>query len=118
MPVLSVGIDLGAEAAKLICLSSLKTGYKLIAHALVRRDHIQDLKELLSHPEFKRADIRIAIQDPKIKIQKLKVPLVPPEELVQVVTWEFREATNITVDDFIIRFLRNQSQREETKQNI
>jgi type IV pilus assembly protein PilM len=115
---LTVGIDLGVDAAKVICLKSSKSGYQLMAHALLRREQLGMIREFLHHPSLKGADIRLAIQVPQLKMQRLSVPIVPREELAPIVTWAFKEATNLSVDDFIVRFYQTGVDAESQKLNI
>jgi type IV pilus assembly protein PilM len=101
---LTVGIDLGLDAAKVICLKATKSGYELKAHALLKRDQLGALKEFLHHSSLRQAHVRLAIQVPQLKVQKVTVPIVPREELGQVVTWAFKEATSLPIDEYIVRY--------------
>lgn len=115
---LNVGIDLGVDSIKLICLKATKSGHEVMAHALLRRDQLAVMKEFLHHPNLKQAQIRLAIQVPQIKIQQLTVPIVPREELNPVVAWAFKESTNLPIDDYIIRFYQTSVDAQAQKQNI
>ena len=112
MATLSVGIDLGSDNVKLICLLSSKGTYELVSHALIRKNNMHTLLEFLAHPDLKNASLRIAIQDPNLKVQKLKVPVVPREEMEQAVTWTLKEAVEMPIDDYTVRYYDNLSQSD------
>lgn len=116
MSNLSVGIDLGVDAAKVICLKPTKNSYQLKAHALLQRGQLGILKEFLHHSSLKYADVRLAIQVPHLKVQQVTIPVVPREELPQVIAWAFKEATNLPVDDYLIRYYQIGSEQDSQKQ--
>lgn len=115
---LSIGIDLGADTAKLVALLSSKSGHRLVAHALVKKDELYGLKDFLNHPELARSDLRIAIQDPNLKVQKLLLPVVPRDELQQIVSWELGDATGIPIDDYVVRFVTGNIDADTQKQRV
>jgi|GEM_PF-4630098 len=114
---LSVGIDLGADTTKVVCLQSTGTEYTLMAHALLRKEKRGSLIEFLHHSSLSKAAIRVAIQAP-IQVQPLSVPIVPADELDAVVSWAFKDASNINVDDYLIRFAKKNIDAATNQQNL
>lgn len=114
---LSVGIDLGADTTKVVCLQSNGTDYKLMAHALLRKEQRGSLIEFLHHSSLSKAAIGVAIQAP-LQVQPLSIPIVPAEELDAVVSWALKDASNLSVDDYLIRFAKKNIDAATNQQNI
>jgi len=115
---LAVGIDIGADTTKLVCLQSAPSGYKLLAHALLRKDQMGKLVEFLHHSALKKAEVRVAIQAPQIQVKPVSVPIVPADEMNAVVSWSFKEITNLNIDEYTIRFSSTGIDTKTNKQNV
>ncbi len=112
----SVGIDVTAQDIRMICLTKKGESYQLFAHAVVKRGDEEGMKKLLHHPAMHRGTTRFSIHDGTIKIRKITTPVVPKEELEEVIKWSLKEAIKVPVEGHILRYYP-MSGAEEKKQS-
>lgn len=110
----SVGVDVGEEYIKLICLSTKERSYQLMAYGLFKRSDHHSIRSALRHPAIRTGDIRVSIQDPTTTIRKIELPLVPKQELPEVAKWAIRDALKAPFEDFVFRYHSVQAACEKT----
>ncbi len=104
----TVGIDVGSEHVKVICLKNNTSRYHLVAHAFFKRDNRRGLRELFRHPILRRGEVRVSIDDPNMKIRKVDLPRVPEEELREIVPWSLKDVIQggpDQIDGYLFRYL-------------
>jgi type IV pilus assembly protein PilM len=74
--------------------------------------------EFLQHSALKKAEVRVAIQAPQIHVRPVSIPIVPADEMHAVVSWSFKELTNLNIDEYVIRFSNNGIDTATNKQNV
>ncbi len=100
----TVGVDLGSESVKIVCLAKKKNEYRLISYGLFHREHPELIRETLQHPNLKRANIRVALKDSMVKIRKLELPPAPPEDLDQMVKMAMSQNLPEPIASYILRY--------------
>jgi len=102
---LSIGFDVGNTGLKMVCLKNMGNGYRLMAHAELDTTNISHMAKLIKKKPLKGAILRANIEDPSIKIRKVTIPKVPPEEKNEVVKWAAKDFLGGPVDEFVIKSL-------------
>jgi Tfp pilus assembly PilM family ATPase len=114
----AVGIDISAEQLKMVCLLPKGAGYKLVAHALVDRNDESALQEMLRHRAIRQGFARFSIRDPNIKIRKVSTPIVPKQELEEVIKWSLKEVVKVSLEDHIFRYYPLSGEPDAKKQSF
>lgn len=99
----SVGIDIGATNVKLVCLCKEQDHYRLMAHGFYPRKRLVSFKEIFEVAEMRQGEIRVNIEDPSLKIRKVDLPIVPTEELPEIIKWGLKDVLVDQVDNYLFR---------------
>ncbi len=102
----SIGLDLGADQVKFICLAHLKGTHELMAHGLFKRSNTDGIRAALRHPAIRNGDIRANVADPGIRIQKLDLPEVPESELDEIAKWAIKDQLENSLEEYLFRYDR------------
>lgn len=111
----SVGLDIGTDSVKLICLAPHQEQKQLMAHATFARNDVGSIKEALRQSAIKDSDLRVSIQDPSMKIKKLDLPDVPVDEVEEVIRWGMKDAVggDQSIEKYVFRHLSLSAQMEQ-----
>lgn len=101
---LTVGIDCGTESLKMVCLEKEEKAYRLVAHGLWMLSNDFDFSRVAPLPTMKQASWRVNIEDPSLKIRRVRVPVVPEDERLAVISWSLNEVLKAPMDQFQIRY--------------
>ncbi len=99
----TVGVDLGASRIKLICLQKVESRYRLMAHGVLPRNNMAQIKEVFATPAIRSGYIRVNISDPSLKIRRVDLPRVPENELSEIIKWGMKDVVGGEVDNYIFR---------------
>lgn len=99
----SVGVDLGVSRIKVVCLHKEGTRYRLMAHGILPRNNLPQIKEVFSAAAIRAGHVRINISDPSLKIRRVDLPKVPENELPEIVKWGMKDVVGGEVDHYIFR---------------
>ncbi len=100
----SVGIDVTAKDVKMVCLTQKAGQVHLADYAVAPLTDPESVKKALLHPAIHRGTTRYSIHDGTIKIRKITVPIVPKQELDEVIRWALKDATKTSVEGHTIRY--------------
>lgn len=101
----TVGIDVGTEHAKLICLNVKGETRQLMAAGMYKRNNLKGIKDALHHPAIRNGNIRIGFAEPTMKIHPISLPQVPEKELDEVVKWAVKDLEG-SPEDYVFRYVR------------
>ncbi|MES2504572.1 MAG: pilus assembly protein PilM [Myxococcota bacterium] len=100
----SVGVDLGSESVKIVCLAQTGKTYNLVSYGMFYREHVEAIRETLSHPNLQKANLRVSIKDSLVKIRKLELPPAPADELTQMVQMALGQQLAGPIENYILRY--------------
>lgn len=103
---LSIGIDIGATNVKLISLKKESGRTTLMAHGFYKRKNITAIQEAFQSGIIQKGNVRVNIEDPSMKIRKVDLPLVPEEELPEIIKWSLKDVLADQVDHYFFRHQR------------
>ncbi len=99
----SIGIDIGSVNVKVVQLSHGAGGAQLEGWGIIKhRGDIEKIKAFIKGLKLK-GDIRVNFEDPALKIRRLDLPKMPPDELNEAVKWGIKDVIDGDVDDYIFR---------------
>ncbi len=101
---LSVGIDLGTESVKVVCLSALRGEYELVSFGQISQKNTDDLRAFLQNPQLDGASLRVSMRDNLYKSKKLELPPGPEEELNQMLGLSLGPSLGGPVEDYVLRY--------------
>jgi type IV pilus assembly protein PilM len=104
LPKWSIGLDLGAEFVKFICLAKKGSRFQLMAHGEYERKNVEAIRAALQHPAIKSGDIRVSIEEPTLRVQKLDLPKVPQNEIDQVIAYSVKKTLKMALNEFQYRY--------------
>lgn len=104
----TVGVDLGSESVKIVCLAKKKSEFHLVSYGVFYRQHPDLISETLQNPSLKRANVRVAMKDAMVKMKKLELPPAPPEDLEQMVKMAMSQNLPEPINHYILRYQPNQ----------
>lgn len=99
----SVGVDLGASRIKLVCLQKDGVRYRLMAHGILPRNNLPQIKEVFSADTIRSGHLRVNISDPSLKIRRVDLPKVPDNELPEIIKWGMKDVVGGEVDHYVFR---------------
>ncbi|PIR21191.1 MAG: hypothetical protein COV45_00155 [Deltaproteobacteria bacterium CG11_big_fil_rev_8_21_14_0_20_47_16] len=99
----TVGVDLGASQIKLVCLQKEDAHYRLMAHGILPRNNVAQIKAAFATPAIHSGHIRVNISDPSLKIRRVDLPKVPSNELPEIIKWGMKDVVGGEVDNYIFR---------------
>jgi type IV pilus assembly protein PilM len=100
----SVGVDLGAAHIKLVCLHKEASSYRLMAHGVLHRNNLAQIREIFSTPAIKSGHVRVNVADSSLKIRRVELPHVPKTELPEIIKWGMKDVVGGEVDNYIFRY--------------
>lgn len=100
----SVGVDLGAAHIKLVCLHKEADVYRLMAHGVLHRNNLAQIREIFSTPAIKSGHVRVNVSDSSLKIRRVELPSVPKAELPEIIKWGMKDVVGGEVDNYIFRY--------------
>ncbi len=101
---LSVGIDLGTESVKVVCLSKSRGEYELVSFGQISQKNTDDLRTFLQNPQLEGASLRVSMKDSLYKSKKLELPPVPEDELAQMLALSLGPSLDGSVEDYVLRY--------------
>ena len=100
----SIGIDIGSVNMKVVKLSAGPNGVQLDGWGIIKhRGDNEKIKAFIKNAKLK-GDIRVNFEDPQLKIRRLDLPPMPPEELEEAVKWGLKDIIEGDVDDYLFRY--------------
>lgn len=99
----SIGIDLGAAHIKLVALQKIEGRHRLMAHGVLPRNNLPQIKEVFASPHIHSGDVRVNVADPSLKIRRVDLPKVPATELPEIIKWGMKDVVGGEVDHYIFR---------------
>lgn len=103
----SVGIDIGVDYAKVVCLEKDSAVPRLAGYGLVNyRGDKAKLKKFFADSGIKFRDVRINIEDPSLRIRRLDLPIMPDEEVGESIKWGLKDIVDGNVEDYVFREVR------------
>lgn len=100
----SAGIDITSKDIKMVCLIQKGKQFQLADHALLTLTDNKSIQKIISNPACRRGFTRFSIHDGSIKIRKVTVPVVPKEELDEVIGWALKDALKTPVEGHTLRY--------------
>lgn len=99
----SIGVDLGASRIKLIALQKIDGRYRLMAHGVLLRNNLSQIKEVFSSAPIRSGELRINVSDPSLKIRRVDLPKVPATELPEIIKWGMKDVVGGEAEHYIFR---------------
>ncbi len=99
----SIGVDLGASRIKLVALQNTDNRYRLMAHGVLLRNNLAQIKDVFSAPAIRSGQVRVNVSDPSLKIRRVDLPKVPAEELPEIIKWSMKDVVGGEVDQYVFR---------------
>ncbi len=99
----SVGVDLGASRIKLVCLQKTEGRQRLMAHGVLLRNNVAQIREVFTTPNIRAGHVRVNISDPSLKIRRIDLPKVPDAELPEIIKWGMKDVVGGDVDHYVFR---------------
>lgn len=100
----SVGVDLGASRIKMVCLLKDAAIYRLMAHGILQRNNLAQIRDFFSTPAIRSGNVRVNISDSSLKIRRVELPRVPKNELPEIVKWGMKDVVGGEVDHYVFRY--------------
>lgn len=99
----SIGVDLGASRIKLVALQKVDGRYRLMAHGVLLRNNLPQIKEVFASAPIRAGELRMNISDPSLKIRRVDLPKVPAAELPEIIKWGMKDVVGADTDHYIFR---------------
>lgn len=99
----SVGVDLGASRIKLVCLQKVDSRHRLMAHGVLLRNNLAQIREVFATPAIRGGHVRVNISDPSLKIRRVDLPKVPANELPEIIKWGMKDVVGEDVEKYVFR---------------
>ncbi|MBI2091580.1 MAG: pilus assembly protein PilM [Deltaproteobacteria bacterium] len=104
MAKISLGVDIGSEDIKVVCLEKNEESYKLNSYGHFRFGGDEEaLKRFVQEAKLPKGDVRINIEDSSLKIRRLDLPTMTEEEFNEAVRWGMKDIVEGDINDFIFR---------------
>lgn len=100
----SVGVDLGASRIKLVCLQKVDSRHRLMAHGVLSRNNMAQIKEVFATPAIHTGHLRVNVSDPSLKVRRVDLPRVPDNELPEIIKWGMKDVVGGEVDNYVFRY--------------
>ncbi|MDO8493736.1 MAG: pilus assembly protein PilM [Deltaproteobacteria bacterium] len=102
---MNIGLDIGTSFIKICCLQKEESSVSLVAHGFFKREHEDQLRDALQSPPLRSAKVCVSIEDPTIKIRSVTIPIVPKEEVAEVIRWSLRNVIGAAIQETILRYI-------------
>jgi Tfp pilus assembly PilM family ATPase len=76
----NLGIDIGERYIKLVCIEHREEEAYLNAHGIFSAENFHQLKKVLKEPIFKKANIRVSLNDPDLVTQRVEISIQEKED--------------------------------------
>ncbi|MFH1356645.1 MAG: pilus assembly protein PilM [bacterium] len=107
MSNIGIGIDIGTQNAKVVCLKKKEGSYSLMGcGSIPYAQEPNKLKTFLQRAQAGSGDIRINIDTPSTRIRRLDVPRMTEEELPEAVRWASKDFLDDDIDEYAFRFTK------------
>lgn len=105
MPKRTIGLDIGSENARMVCLENNGGRFKLVGFGCV--DHGQNKEKLSQFIKEAGAfgkKARVNLEDNSLKIRRLDIPPMTDEEIMEAVKWGMKDIIEGEMDDFTFQY--------------
>jgi len=103
----AVGIDIGNEVVKIVCLDKTEGKYKLDAiGSFTYQGDMEKLKSFFDKANIEDKDIRVNIEDSSLKIRRLDIPPMEDKEMQESVKWGLKDVVEGDVEDYFYKYIK------------
>lgn len=102
-----IGLDIGPEDVKIVCLETIENGYKLSGYGFFSfGGDAQKLSNFIKGSSIPSGEIRINIEDPSLKIRRIDLPQMTEDEIDEAVKWGMKDVIDGNVEDFSFNYIK------------
>ncbi len=102
----TVGIDIGSENVKIVSLEKRLQTYRVAGLGIFPyRGQTEKLKQFFAQANLTSSDLRINIDSPSLRIRRLDLPHMEPDEVPEAIKWGLRNFVEGDVDDYVFRYI-------------
>lgn len=127
----SIGLDIGTHSIKLVQVEETKKGFQLLNFGIMPlpqetivdstimdvTEAAQSIRSLLEVEKIKNKDAVVSIAGHAVIVKKIKLPLMPEDQLAESISWEAEQYIPFDVDDVNIDFQILEPKEEELISN-
>lgn len=103
----TIGVDIGNESIKVICLENGGDRPKLAGLGYYAHQGAKDkLATFIADSELPKGELRLNVEDSSLKIRRLDLPEMPDDELGEAVKWGLKDYLTGDLDDYAFQFIK------------
>ncbi|MFH1874376.1 MAG: pilus assembly protein PilM [Pseudomonadota bacterium] len=102
----TIGIDIGTENVKIVCLEKRLQTYRLAACGLFPyRGQKEKLKQFIEQANLTSSDLRVNIDDASLRIRRLDLPHMESNEVPEAIKWGLKNFVDGDIESYAFRYI-------------